>query len=194
MYTVAPLCTPSRASFMTGLYPRFTGAWLNHNAMYSNMTTWAKILKKEANYYTGYVGKWHLNGDNKPGWNSQRKFGFVETRWQYNRGHWKFFEDTVEKGQQAYEWTDEAEEKFAKTMDKNYATDFLMDRGLEVIDRGLKLNRNFAVMISIPGKVSIGIKLSTTKHSLSCCAPQTLQTRFFQTYTNGGQLLRPTLA
>jgi arylsulfatase A-like enzyme len=150
MYTVAPLCTPSRASFMTGLYPKETGAWLNHNAMNSDMQTWAKILKKWRGYHTGYVGKWHLNGDEKPGWNNPNKFGFIDTKWQYNRGHWKFFEEDDNGFPKAYEWTPEAEAKFANTMEKNYATDFLMDRGLEIIDRALEQDKPFAVMISIP--------------------------------------------
>jgi len=42
---------------MTGLYPKETGAWLNHNAMDADMTTWAEILRAKRGYYTGYVGK-----------------------------------------------------------------------------------------------------------------------------------------
>jgi arylsulfatase A-like enzyme len=66
-YTVAPLCTPSRASFMTGLYPPFTGAAdQNHGKLATNLTTWAEVLRKEKGYHTGYMGKWHLDGEEKP--------------------------------------------------------------------------------------------------------------------------------
>jgi len=150
MYTVAPLCTPSRASFMTGLYPKATGAWLNHNAMDPDMTTWAEILKQKKGYHTGYAGKWHLNGDEKPGWDSGQSFGFTENKWQYNRGHWKFFDDDPVTGPQAYEWTETSEAKFKDTMEQNYATDFLMDRGIEIIDNALEQNLPFAVVISLP--------------------------------------------
>jgi arylsulfatase A-like enzyme len=88
---------------MTGLYPKATGAWLNHNAMDPDMKTWAQILRNRKGYHTGYVGKWHLNGNEKPGWNSGKSFGFTENKWQYNRGHWKFFEDDPVNGQTAYE-------------------------------------------------------------------------------------------
>lgn len=47
-------------------------------------------------------------------------------------------------------WTKESEAKFKDTMEKNYATDFLMDKGIEVIDNALKQGLPFAVMISIP--------------------------------------------
>jgi len=73
----------------------------------------------------------------------------VDTDWQYNRGHWKFFEDTA-NGPQAYEWTDASAAKFANTMEKNYATDFLMDRGIDIIDKAIEQDKPFAVMISIP--------------------------------------------
>jgi arylsulfatase A-like enzyme len=83
-YTVAPLCTPSRASFMTGLYPPKTGgSRVNHGRMDDDMITFAQILRDQRGYDTGYFGKWHLNGDAKPGWgNDERKFGFTDTTYQ----------------------------------------------------------------------------------------------------------------
>ena len=67
-YTVAPLCTPSRASFMTGMYPQFTGADFNHSPMDTSLKTFSQILQEQKGYKTAYLGKWHLDGDDKVCW------------------------------------------------------------------------------------------------------------------------------
>jgi uncharacterized sulfatase len=65
-YTSSPLCTPSRGTFMTGMYPPFTGTATNTGVLDAELKTWAEILRDERGYKTSYMGKWHLDGDAKP--------------------------------------------------------------------------------------------------------------------------------
>jgi len=148
--SVAPLCTPSRASFLTGLYPAFTGANHNHQPLDSTAITFAKVLQKEEGYATGYIGKWHLNGDEKPGFEHEtRTFGFGDTKYQFNRGHWKFFEDDKTNGNvRAYDYNDA--KKVASNLEEAYATDFLFGKALKFISKRIDVNRHFALMLSIP--------------------------------------------
>jgi arylsulfatase A-like enzyme len=56
-----PVCTPHRASLMTGQYPLTHGLFMNDVLLDTNATTIAKVCKKYG-YSTGYVGKWHIDG------------------------------------------------------------------------------------------------------------------------------------
>ena len=72
-YAACPVCSPTRASIMTGKYPARTGItqWIGgsdepteyQHYMALEEVTIAEALK-EAGYATGFVGKWHLG--NKP--------------------------------------------------------------------------------------------------------------------------------
>ena len=74
----------SRASFVSGLYPPATGAAENHAPMTKDTVTFAQILM-EHGWDTGFVGKWHLNGEAHPGWSNdtQPVFGFNSTKYMY---------------------------------------------------------------------------------------------------------------
>ncbi len=147
-YTVAPLCTPSRASFMSGMYPQKTGTEDNHGAIDDDIVTFAKALREKKNYSTAYFGKWHLNGNEKPGWGgNSRKFGFQDIHYQWNRGHWKFL-DEVNGNMRSYNY--DAADMFAGVEDSHYTTDFLFDRSMEFINTATTLEQPFALVLSIP--------------------------------------------
>ncbi|HCO93832.1 MAG TPA: N-acetylgalactosamine-6-sulfatase [Phycisphaerales bacterium] len=58
-YSGAPVCSPTRASVMTGRHPNRSGVFLWNYAIRPEEVTIAQLLKK-AGYRTGHFGKWHL--------------------------------------------------------------------------------------------------------------------------------------
>lgn len=64
-FVSTPVCSPSRAAFLTGKYPHQVGVPTNDLPMYDDTVTIAEVLGREG-YATSYIGKWHLDGTGKP--------------------------------------------------------------------------------------------------------------------------------
>lgn len=147
-YANTPVCGPSRASFVTGMYPHHTGVTKNDVPMYGEMITFAKILQDEG-YQTGYLGKWHLDGEGKPQWAPVRNFGFEDNRYMYNRGHWKKMEDTPDGPRVASVNVEGVPNYNLDGADEHsFTTDFLTDHTIRMISENDE--EPFCIMLSIP--------------------------------------------
>ena len=59
-----PVCSPYRASLMTGRHPLTHGVFLNDVRLNNDAVSIAQAYNK-AGYDTGYIGKWHLDGNKR---------------------------------------------------------------------------------------------------------------------------------
>ncbi|MDT8392002.1 MAG: sulfatase [Lentisphaeria bacterium] len=114
--SVCPVCTPQRASLMTGRFPTSTGMFLNDLYLPAEELCMAEILR-EAGYETGYIGKWHLDGHGRDSYiPRERRQGFdywkvLECTHDYKCSHYYAGDDPTKRtwdGYDAYAQTEDA--------------------------------------------------------------------------------------
>ena len=89
-FCTTSLCSPSRASILTGLYAHAHGVRNNFTELPAALPHWPGRLREQG-YATGYCGKWHMGEDNdspRPGFDwfvSHKGQGkYFDTEWNVN--------------------------------------------------------------------------------------------------------------
>lgn len=98
-----PVCTPYRATLLTGQHPLTHGVFLNDVHLRSEVTSIAEVFAADG-YDTAYVGKWHLDGHGRSSWiPPERQQGF---------DYWKVLECTHNYNESAYYAHDDPEMRY----------------------------------------------------------------------------------
>lgn len=114
-FATTPLCSPSRASFMTGQYVHTHGIIDNteRSAQSHRLVTFPKLLH-DGGYETGFIGKWHMGNDDS------RRPGF--DYWLCMKGQGTTFDPELNQ--------DGKSQKVS-----GYVTDILNDRAIGFVKR-----------------------------------------------------------
>jgi arylsulfatase A-like enzyme len=121
VFATNAICTPGRATILTGQYSHINGVTM-FNRFDSSRPTVARLLQA-AGYHTGMIGKWHLGSD---------PVGF--DAWEILPGQGAYFDPVL--------YTASGE----KTYTGRYVTDVITDLGIEFI-RTRPRGRPFFLML-----------------------------------------------
>lgn len=103
-----PVCSPYRASLITGAYPLSHGVFLNDVCLGGAQTSIADAFDA-AGYRTAYIGKWHLDGHGRSGYiPPERRHGFqfwrtLECTHDYNDSRYYAGDDPVSRTWEGYD-------------------------------------------------------------------------------------------
>ena len=128
-FVVTPLCSPSRASFLTGQYAHthevINNDKLGLDVISHTLMTWPRQLR-EAGYETAFIGKWHMGLDDsrRPGYD----------RWFSFKGQGAFIDPVV---------NDEG----ARIQTTGYMTDIINEQSVEFVNRDHN-QKPFAMIVS----------------------------------------------
>jgi arylsulfatase len=86
-YVSSPICTPSRSTQMTGLWPHSNGCIKNNIPLTDDVQTFAEFFPGD--YHTAYYGKWHLGDEviKRKGWDEWHSMEDAYRVWNTKSEH-----------------------------------------------------------------------------------------------------------
>ncbi len=120
MFVTTSLCSPSRASFLSGLYAHSHGVVNNFTDYPEDLPSFPRSLQA-AGYETAYIGKWHMGEQS-----DEKRPGF--DYWVTHKGQGKYYDTefnvnghrTVKKGYYTHRVTDMAIDWLRQDRDKPF--------------------------------------------------------------------------
>ena len=124
-YVTNSICTPSRATILTGTHNHVNGVFTLSSEIASRLPNVAKHLRAHGAYQTAMIGKWHL-GEGK----AHEPQGF--DNWEIVPGQGQYFDPVfiTESGQH---------------QEKGYATDLITDKTIDFLNKRDKSRPFFAM-------------------------------------------------
>lgn len=137
-----PVCSPFRASLMTGQYPLTNGVFINDVPLKPKGVTLGEAFA-HAGYRTGYIGKWHLYGS--PDGHYGRRLSYIPPDRRYGFDYWKACECTHDYNHSLYYADDDPNPKYWPGYDAFAET----DDACRFIEAQMKARQPFFLTLSL---------------------------------------------
>lgn len=131
-----PVCSPHRASLLTGQYPLTHGVFMNDVLLDTNKVTLGKVLATNG-YTTGIIGKWHVDGHGRR--------SYIPATRQQGFEYWKVLECTHDYNHSEYYAGNSPERKVWD----GYDVIAQSDDATKYIKEKAKEDKPFALIISM---------------------------------------------
>lgn len=126
-YAANPVCTPNRACILTGRFSHQNRMIKNDIMLPPEEQCWPETFQQDG-YATHYIGKWHMDGVEKPGYvpKGWRRRGFT-TFEGFNRGHvyHKEYGFDDDGGPLFAKWRPEGRTYYEPSLQTDLAIDFM---------------------------------------------------------------------